>query len=162
MGEARKTGPPVRVGPEGDDRERLVCPDCGFVSCENPKIVAGSVASTGGSRFAAGRSRRGFRTLPAGRLELRETAEEGAEREAEEEACARIEGPLAVYAVPRISRMGRGCRRASLAAPRRWRSAFSAGRVERSCVPAGAVGARALASGRGREGLGAVPAGEER
>ena len=46
MGEARKAGPPVRIGPEEDDRERLVCPDCGFVSYENPKIVAGSVAST--------------------------------------------------------------------------------------------------------------------
>ena len=29
----------VRAVPAGDDRERLVCNDCGFVNYENPKIV---------------------------------------------------------------------------------------------------------------------------
>src|SRR3546814_3721938 len=31
--------------PQGDDRSRLVCRDCGFVAYENPKIVVGSVAA---------------------------------------------------------------------------------------------------------------------
>ena len=40
-------GPSVRVIPEGDDRERMVCADCGFVLYDNPKIVVGSVARWG-------------------------------------------------------------------------------------------------------------------
>ncbi|HXA68926.1 MAG TPA: zinc ribbon domain-containing protein, partial [Stellaceae bacterium] len=30
-------GPSVRTVPEGDTRERVVCPDCGFIAYENPK-----------------------------------------------------------------------------------------------------------------------------
>ena len=30
---------------EGDDRERLICLDCGFVAYENPKIVVGSIVA---------------------------------------------------------------------------------------------------------------------
>ncbi|MDE0409276.1 MAG: NUDIX hydrolase, partial [Alphaproteobacteria bacterium] len=37
----------IRTVPEGDDRERLVCADCGHISYENPKIVVGSVATLG-------------------------------------------------------------------------------------------------------------------
>ena len=33
----------VRRIPEGEDRERLICGDCGYVAYENPKIVVGSV-----------------------------------------------------------------------------------------------------------------------
>ena len=40
-------GPIVRRVPEGDDRERLVCADCGHIAYENPKIVVGSVATLG-------------------------------------------------------------------------------------------------------------------
>src|SRR5438876_12375316 len=36
-------GPSVRTVPDGDTRERMVCPDCGFIAYENPKIVVGSV-----------------------------------------------------------------------------------------------------------------------
>ncbi len=51
--------------------------------------------------------RRGFWTLPAGYLELNEATSAGAEREAWEEAQARIEieGLLAVYDIPRISQV---------------------------------------------------------
>jgi len=38
------SGPSVRAIPEGDTYERLICPDCGFINYENPKIVVGSVA----------------------------------------------------------------------------------------------------------------------
>src|SRR5579875_2339042 len=51
--------------------------------------------------------RQGFWTLPAGYLELGEAAASGAEREAWEEARARIriEGLLAVYDIPHISQV---------------------------------------------------------
>jgi ADP-ribose pyrophosphatase YjhB (NUDIX family) len=100
----------LRTVPPGDDRERLTCPDCGFVAYENPKIVVGSVVSEGGRILLCRRAiepRRGFWTLPAGYMELNETAAAGAVREAWEEARARItvEALLAVYDVVRISQV---------------------------------------------------------
>ena len=94
--------------PPGEDRERSVCASCGFIDYENPKIVVGSVATWRGKILLCKRAiepRRGFWTLPAGYLELGETVEEGAMREAWEEARARlqIDRLLAVYSVPRIS-----------------------------------------------------------
>jgi len=104
------TGPTVRAIPPGDDRERLTCPDCGFVAYENPKMVAGSVVSVDGRIMLCRRAiepRHGYWTLPAGFLELHETPEEGAMREAWEEARAKIaiDALLAVYSVPRISQV---------------------------------------------------------
>src|SRR3546814_2146572 len=61
--------------PQGDDRSRLVCRDCGFVAYENPKIVVGSVAAWQGRILLCRRAiepRRGFWTLPAGFLERSE------------------------------------------------------------------------------------------
>jgi len=103
-------GPTVRAIPPGDDRERLTCPDCGFIAYENPKMVAGSVVSVDGRIMLCRRAiepRHGYWTLPAGFLELHETPEEGAKREAWEEARARIaiDALLAVYSVPRISQV---------------------------------------------------------
>lgn len=100
-----------RQVPEGDDRERLVCRDCGFVSYENPKIVVGSVVSASDGRILLCRRaiepRRGFWTLPAGYLEVGEAAVTGARREAWEEARAELEIDqlLAVYSIPRISQI---------------------------------------------------------
>ena len=37
-----KSGEPFMTMPEGDDRERLVCADCGQIAYENPKIVVAS------------------------------------------------------------------------------------------------------------------------
>ncbi len=100
----------VKAVPAGDDRERDVCGHCGFVDYKNPKIVVGSVASLGGRILLCRRSiepRRGFWTLPAGYLELGESVEDGARREAWEEARARIliDAILGVYSVPRISQV---------------------------------------------------------
>ena len=36
-------GPSLLTIPEGYTRERKVCPDCGFIAYENPKIVVGAV-----------------------------------------------------------------------------------------------------------------------
>ena len=96
--------------PEGEDRPREVCGTCGFINYVNPRIVVGSVVQLGDRILLCKRAiapRIGFWTLPAGFMEERETAEEGAAREAMEEACARIEidGLLAVYSVPRISQV---------------------------------------------------------
>ena len=96
--------------PDGDNRERLVCDSCGFVSYENPKVVVGSVCTWGERILLCKRAiepRRGFWTLPAGYLEVREATGVGAAREAWEEALARIEidALLAVYNIPRISQV---------------------------------------------------------
>ena len=95
---------------DGDDRERLTCRDCGFVAYENPKIVVGSVVAADGGVLLCRRAiepRHGFWTLPAGYLEMHETVEEGARREAWEEARARItlEGLLAVYSIARLGQV---------------------------------------------------------
>src|SRR6266568_1451154 len=103
-------GPSVRTVPDGDTRERMVCPDCGFVAYENPKIVVGSVVVSGDRFLLCRRAiepRRGYWTLPAGYLEVNESTMAGAAREAFEEAHARIsiDGLLAVYDIPRISQV---------------------------------------------------------
>ncbi|HVC57609.1 MAG TPA: NUDIX hydrolase [Stellaceae bacterium] len=111
MSEAESVrGPNVRGVPEGDNRERMICADCGFILYDNPKIVVGSVARSGERTLLCRRSiapRRGFWTLPAGYLELNESTSAGAQREAWEEAQAKIaiEGLLAIYDIPRISQV---------------------------------------------------------
>lgn len=96
--------------PDGDDRERAVCQRCGFVDYQNPKIVVGSVALWKDKILLCRRAiepRSGYWTLPAGYLEIGESAEDGARREAWEEACARLslDRLLAVYSVPQISQV---------------------------------------------------------
>ncbi|MEQ9145979.1 MAG: NUDIX hydrolase [Parvibaculaceae bacterium] len=112
--------------PDGDSLPRAVCDTCGFVNYINPKIVVGSVV-TYEDRFLLCRRaiepRHGYWTLPAGYMEEGETTEEGARREAMEEANAdiRIRDLLAVYNIPRISQV-QLMYRATLAEP-----AFSPG-----------------------------------
>ena len=103
-------GPSILTVPEGDNRERMVCPDCGFINYENPKIVVGAVCLWQEQFLLCRRAinpRRGYWTLPAGYLELNESTMAGAMREAWEEAEARItiDGLLAVYDIPRISQV---------------------------------------------------------
>ena len=103
-------GPSLRAVPEGDTHERLICPDCGFIQYDNPKIVVGSVVAVGDQILLCRRAihpRKGYWTLPAGYLELNESTADGAMREAWEEAQARIaiDTLLAVYNIPRISQV---------------------------------------------------------
>ena len=103
-------GPRVAEIPDGDDRVRLICPDCGFVHYENPKVVVGAVVTMGDRYLLCRRAippRKGFWTLPAGYMELNEAPHEGAMREAWEEAYARIEidSLLAIYTISRLSQV---------------------------------------------------------
>lgn len=97
--------------PEGDDRDRRICNHCDFIDYVNPRIVAGVVAHDADGRILickrAIEPRKGFWTLPAGFMERGESVEEGAMREAREEACAELDlGPLlAVFSIPRISQV---------------------------------------------------------
>ncbi|AGY60216.1 NUDIX hydrolase [Gloeobacter kilaueensis JS1] len=98
------------VVPEGDNRERLLCPDCGFIQYQNPLIVVGAVCHWQQRILLCRRAiepRRGYWTMPAGYLELHESTEQGAMREAWEEARAQIEieALLAVYSVLTISQV---------------------------------------------------------
>ena len=100
----------VRQVPEGDNRERNVCGDCGYVAYENPKIVVGSVVAHEGRILLCRRAiepRRDYWTLPAGYMELGETLQAGAMREAQEEAEADIalDGVLAMYSISRIGQV---------------------------------------------------------
>ena len=103
-------GPITLRVPEGDNRERLVCTDCGFINYVNPKIVVGAVCTWADTILLCRRAinpRKGFWTLPAGFLEESESAEAGAQREAWEEARARIalDGVLGIYSIPRLSQV---------------------------------------------------------
>lgn len=85
-------GAPVTVRvPIGDTRERHVCQGCATVHYQNPKVVAGCVLHWGERVLLCRRAiepRRGYWTLPAGFMELGETMQEAAAREALEEANA--------------------------------------------------------------------------
>jgi len=96
--------------PDGDTHERDVCGTCAFVHYVNPKIVTGAVVSHDGRLLLCRRAiepRRGFWTIPAGYLETGESVEDGARREAREEAMAEIaiDTVLAIYSITRISQI---------------------------------------------------------
>ncbi len=106
----RDKGPRIRKVPAGDNRQRLVCPDCEYVAYENPKVVVGVVATWEDKLLMCKRAiepRVGYWTLPAGFLEMGESPQEGAAREAWEEAYATLEilDLLAVYSLRHISQL---------------------------------------------------------
>ncbi|MEZ5823961.1 MAG: NUDIX hydrolase [Geminicoccaceae bacterium] len=96
--------------PDDDDRERDVCPACGQIHYINPKVVVGAVCHFGEKLLLCRRAiepRTGYWTIPAGFMEAAETAEQGAAREAWEEARARIETRelIAVYSIARLDQV---------------------------------------------------------
>lgn len=88
--------------PAGDFLPRHVCDNCGTVHYRNPKIVVGCVPVWGDRILICKRGiepRLGFWTICAGFMENGETLEEGAAREAREEALVDVEiGSLLVLA----------------------------------------------------------------
>lgn len=107
---AGRPGPSIRKIPAGDTHERTVCGDCGYIAYQNPKIVVGAVAVWEGKILLCKRAiepRVGYWTIPAGYMELNETPEDGAKREAIEEANATLTltGALAIYTIARISQV---------------------------------------------------------
>ncbi|MBP7566079.1 MAG: NUDIX hydrolase [Burkholderiaceae bacterium] len=99
-----------RLPDDGDTRERAICPACATVHYENPLNVVGTVPYLGDRVLLCKRNiepRWGKWTLPAGFMELGETARQGALRETDEEAGASVQaGPLfTVLSVPRVGQV---------------------------------------------------------
>lgn len=94
--------------PADDNRERATCTACAAVHYENPINVVGTLPVYGEQVLLCRRAiepRHGFWTLPAGFLELGETAAEGAQRETDEEAGAQIE-LLPLYCLMNVVKVG--------------------------------------------------------
>ncbi|MFZ5557293.1 MAG: NUDIX hydrolase [Pseudomonadota bacterium] len=104
-------GSPVEVRvPPGDNMPRHVCPACGTVHYQNPKIVVGTLPEWEDKVLLCRRAiqpRHGYWTLPAGFMELNETTFDAALRETLEEAGARVElGALySVYNLPHVNQV---------------------------------------------------------
>ena len=99
-----------RVPDDGDTRERAVCPACDTIHYVNPLIVVGTVPHLGERVLLCKRAiepRLGKWTLPAGFMELGETMAEGAARETDEEAGARIEmgAFFSAISIPRVGQV---------------------------------------------------------
>ena len=96
--------------PEGDNRDRHVCDECGTIHYQNPRIIAGTLPIYEDKVLLCRRAiepRKGFWTLPAGFMENGETTQEAAERETWEEAEAKIDidGLYTLYDLPHISQV---------------------------------------------------------
>lgn len=97
--------------PEGDNRERYVCNDCGMIHYQNPNMVVGTIPiwidESGEPKVLLCKRniepRLGFWTVPAGFLENGETTAEGAARETVEESCANVVD-LQMYRVLNVPR----------------------------------------------------------
>ena len=104
-------GKPVNLKtPEGDNRERHVCGHCDTIHYQNPRIIAGCIPVIGDQVLLCRRAiepRFGLWTLPAGFMENGETTLQGALRECEEEANARIDNPLlsGIFDIPHINQV---------------------------------------------------------
>jgi ADP-ribose pyrophosphatase YjhB (NUDIX family) len=87
-------GQPVELRvPPGDHLPRYVCPGCGTVHYQNPRIIAGCVPDHEGRVLLCRRAiepRLGYWTFPAGFMENGETVQEAAARESLEEAHAQV------------------------------------------------------------------------
>ncbi|CAM8890129.1 unnamed protein product [Rhodiola kirilowii] len=80
--------------PEGDDKPRAICTNCGNICYQNPKMVVGCLIEHENKVLLCKRKIEpsyGLWTLPAGYMEMGESAIEGAARETWEEAGAKVE-----------------------------------------------------------------------
>lgn len=82
------------ICPDGDQRCRDVCLQCGYVHYANPLLVVGTVPIWQGRVLLCRRAiepRKGYWTLPGGFMELNESTAQGAFRETQEETGAHIQ-----------------------------------------------------------------------
>ena len=73
---------------ESEARRRFCCESCGAIHYENPRVVASVIVEHSGRTLLQQRAigpRQGYWTFPGGFLEIGETPEAGAVREAKEE-----------------------------------------------------------------------------
>ena len=103
-------GKVVLAVPADDDRPRHMCPSCGMIHYQNPKLVVGCIPVWKDRILMCRRDiepRRGYWTLPAGFLENGETAAEGARRETLEETGAPLTDltPYLMVDIPHINQI---------------------------------------------------------
>lgn len=99
-----------KIIPEGDQKTRDVCIECGAIHYQNPKIITGCLIEHNDKVLLCKRKiepQSGKWTLPAGFMENSETCEQGAARETMEEANASVTNMslYAVYDIPYISQV---------------------------------------------------------
>ncbi|CAI9754841.1 unnamed protein product [Fraxinus pennsylvanica] len=93
--------------PDGEEKMRAICTSCGKIIYENPKMVVGCLIEHENKILLCKRKIHpsfGLWTLPAGYMEIGESAAEGAIRETWEEANAEVEvlSPFAHLDIPLI------------------------------------------------------------
>ncbi|MGH8528959.1 MAG: NUDIX hydrolase [Nevskiales bacterium] len=93
--------------PRGDHLSRYVCPACGTIHYQNPRLVVGCIPQWQDRILLCKRAiepRLGYWTLPAGFMENGETTRQAAARETLEEAHAKVEidAMLSLISVPYI------------------------------------------------------------
>lgn len=96
--------------PEGDTNNRMVCLNCGTIHYINPRLIVGCIPLVEDKILLCRRAIdpcSGKWNIPAGFMELNETAEEGARRETFEEAGAEvaIERLHCVYSIPHVNQV---------------------------------------------------------
>ncbi|GMH08209.1 hypothetical protein Nepgr_010049 [Nepenthes gracilis] len=100
-------GPTKHEIPDGEEKMRAICTLCGKIAYQNPKMVVGCLIEHEDKILLCKRKIQpsyGLWTLPAGYMEIGESAAEGAIRETHEEAGAEVEGlsPFAQLDIPLI------------------------------------------------------------
>ncbi|XP_073053492.1 nudix hydrolase 23, chloroplastic isoform X2 [Primulina eburnea] len=100
-------GPTKHEIPDGEEKMRAICTLCGKIAYENPKMVVGCLIEHENKILLCKRKIHpsyGLWTLPAGYMEIGESAAEGAIRETWEEANAEVEvlSPFAQLDIPLI------------------------------------------------------------
>jgi len=103
-----------RLPNDGDTKQRAICTACHAIHYENPLNVVGTIPylEKNGKLYVLLclrniEPRKGKWTLPAGFMELGETAAQGAARETEEESGAQIEmqSLFAILSVPAVGQV---------------------------------------------------------
>ena len=96
--------------PEGDNRKRYCCNNCGTIFYTNPNTVVGALCLRKEKILMAKRNidpRKGLWTLPAGFMENAETLQDGALRETFEETGSKAEVvmPYTLFSLPHINQI---------------------------------------------------------